>query len=669
MQSVHRDLGLRNLDRLPISIRRIASLAASENRTLEQVQHIWDLMGTPTLSDSQSRAFLPVFFAILDPARIPRPEVLEFFLTDAQAQDDVMSAFLGLKGIFRLGPTGAIGGAVWPRVWAWVDFVHIHRDHLGAGGMSLPSDMMRSLYLGFLLFAGELHDHPATYELMSAAPGFWHCILEAWKCLGGVDDPAHAWLNELVRLLADSAIDLYPERLEELIDSAGSLDHLAALVVDYIRTLIKQPFHAQDPLDNMYRLVMFIAIADKIPNDLGLGVARPLGPFGIALYAGGCAEELVPFLILLCDFDEPETDFVIHQCLKLIACMAFTSPTMLRPELFASGLLQALVMITLRYEARKWVIRDNVRYFLTMLIPAALVYFHVVVAYGDALTEVQDLISGDDFKRTGLYSDWKNLFALADERIEALAEYQSPGFKAQKACDNQECGIIQESSCFKRCSGCRVFYYCSVECQKKDWRHDHKNFCPSHESLLLSADAAEPKLTFTERSFLRTLLHRNYLKERRSICAQQARVLAKYDQAKHLPDALFTFFNYCDPAHPSIEVHPIDASDAEARADLQQIVACTENPEWLDVTQRASGSGGRYQLHAMRVNQMHGVFTVEGRRPTRTWVVPLRTDETDIYAGLIELSQKLRRGELGEADLMGEIDCLLEGASNLVEIH
>ena len=47
--------------------------------------------------------------------------------------------------------------------------------------------------------------------------------------------------------------------------------------------------------------------------------------------------------------------------------------------------------------------------------------------------------------------------------------------KACAACGDDECHLHLCNGCWKR-DGMR-FYYCSKECQTKDWKAGHKNFC------------------------------------------------------------------------------------------------------------------------------------------------------------------------------------------------
>ncbi|KAJ7612224.1 hypothetical protein FB45DRAFT_940130, partial [Roridomyces roridus] len=597
-------------------------------------------MDTPTLSRSQRLAFLAVFFPSLDPARIPRLEELS-----ADVKEVIACADVALDATFRLRQEGSIGLSLWPCVWPWVDFIHIHRKDLDGRIDFLPE---RDFYVYFTLFAAAYRGHTATYELISATPGFWACLVKFWRFLPqlGSPDQRFVLLGHLTGFLADSGVRSHPERLEEMIDAAGSISRFARLVEYLIPTVVTHDTSdTRSPLNHINDLMLFIDDALQIPEDHTLEelISVPLSPLVVALYThSNCAEELLAAVLLPCDSQEERAGVVIDQCLILIRRMVMASPpTLWLSKLLARGLLRALILITLRTDARGWKLENHVRFSLDLIIPGGLVYLNTVVAYRDAFKEVQDLLWGDDFKNTvpALYETWQNFLSVAEERCEALAKYQLPSFEAQKACDSQTCGLILESSCLKRCSGCQTFYYCSVECQRNDWELGHA--CRTHGNLLLSGRAG---LNFSERSFLRALIHQKYLKERRSIYAQQIQVLSQYDLAVHSA-ALFTLFDYCNGAFPGITVYPIVLDDAETQERLDEHLN-TDSPEWEDLTERAMLGKGRYQLHGIRII---------GRLSMRTWVVPLRTDGDKVLSGVVRLAYKVRRGLVAEADTMGRL--------------
>ncbi|KAJ7614973.1 hypothetical protein FB45DRAFT_1109365 [Roridomyces roridus] len=202
-----------------------------------------------------------------------------------------------------------------------------------------------------------------------------------------------------------------------------------------------------------------------------------------------------------------------------------------------------------------------------------------------------------------------------------------------------------------RCAGCHAFYYCSQECQKTDWRVGHRNFCASHQGLLL-AEHDDRNLSFKERSFMRALIHHKYLKAQGAICFEQVQVLAAHP-AESEPPLLFTLFDF-DRCPPVVQVHEVGNLPKRV-ADL----VGTDSAEWTDIVERAERDGGYTQLH--------GLCVTDGEGP-RVWLIPLRTDIPLIHEGLKPLADRVRLGELGDQyELLGEIRRVLD--EEVTEIH
>ncbi|KAJ7610444.1 hypothetical protein FB45DRAFT_875799 [Roridomyces roridus] len=259
-------------------VKRIAFLAAADTRTLAQVQHARKLMDTSALSNSQRMAFLAVFFPVLDPARVPP---LEDLSADAKTIEDFTCADVALQATFHLRPQGEIGLSLWPRVWPWIDFIHKR-----AGNLSLPdSSPQRLFYIDFTLFVGAFH---------------------SWTFLIQIENPhgCSLLLDVLSRFLAACDVHSHPERLEEIVDAAGSINTFADLVEDFIRTIVE---HSRSPLDHLHRLVVFLDAADELPEERDHEwLSSPLGSLVLALFTcSNYAAELVAAVLHLCDRQEP----------------------------------------------------------------------------------------------------------------------------------------------------------------------------------------------------------------------------------------------------------------------------------------------------------------------------------------------------------------------------
>ncbi|KAJ7622241.1 hypothetical protein FB45DRAFT_870455 [Roridomyces roridus] len=142
------------------------------------------LMDSSPLSDSQRLTFLPVFFSLLDRARIPAAEVLEEIDQYPAIVEDISCAAMALDTIFALSPKAATGLSLWPRVWPWVQFIHVHHASLDTLGIALLQ-----YSVGIVHWASGFRFHAPTYALMSSTPRFWAYIIDCWTLLTNAEDP------------------------------------------------------------------------------------------------------------------------------------------------------------------------------------------------------------------------------------------------------------------------------------------------------------------------------------------------------------------------------------------------------------------------------------------------------------------------------------------------
>ncbi|KAJ7113653.1 hypothetical protein C8R44DRAFT_741235 [Mycena epipterygia] len=473
--TMHPAVQIQSLQALPLSIRRIATVACGHNRSLEDVERANDLL--VELSEPHRKAFLPVFFANLDPADIPTPEQFELF--HPHTRDNISRAVLSLDTIFHI------------------------RIEMG------------------------------TYALMCATPGFRVVLGKIWTFLPQVSEPnrLEMVLNDLRGFLADcGATD--PKNLAEIVEGAGgTLGDVADLVVN---------------------LLCFVAEADLYPKAETQWLLVPLGPLRILLFSG---------------------------CFML-------------EEALITDLLRAIVTCATLPCARK--INHHLRDLLRRAIPSGLIYYYVVVQLQSSRAAVEELVSTDAFKNSSVYGEWEHFMTVTDDRFDVLADVAYP---AEMACDNLKCDIIDEKPAFERCSGCKLVYYCSRECQIADWREgSHRKACRSYESasLTLKATAELSKPIFTVR-------------------------------------------------HLQIEVHSV------AHSPLSTVLQ-EAGEEWTDFIARAARSEGRFQLHVMRV--LDGTATPH-------WVIPLRCSSSYMFDHLRDLAQQpINEGIMDEiSDLRGRPRC------------
>ncbi|KAJ7613028.1 hypothetical protein FB45DRAFT_1065153 [Roridomyces roridus] len=661
---MHPDLHMRNIERLPSATQTLALNAVAKARRHTDLLLLMKAMHTPPkLPTSQKLAFLPVFFSNLDLDMIPGQEQLEKLGHDSRrareiiCAQDIMCAEISLAGLGYFDCLGGdVGISLWPRVWGWFQFIQQYRDHL-SGVLLTPAV---SFHVDLIRFIRVFRGHPETYDLMWTTPRFWTCILKAWSFLPLIEDyeERKLMLHTLAEFLGSSNARPDSELLAEMVEAAGSVDNLARLVLDFVRSIITLPLseHAH-PVGYLSNILLFVTRAGGCPDGEFDLLFTPRQPLFSALFTLNFEQELLSAILFLCEHADPHTPRLLGTCMLLIRHMVVSSPpNMWLAVLLQRGILRALISVTPRTVSRgsraETRLHDQVQAFLRD-IPTGLVYYYPMLAFKKAFNEIQGSISRATFKDHSLSAEWEKFLASASEFLDALDEFHSPSFLISKACDNLQCGSINESKTMAgRCSGCQAFYYCSRECQKTDWKAGHRNSCHSHKGLLLAEDD-DSNLFHRERSFMRTLIHRKYLEERRAICNQQVRVLATHPTDSQTPPILFTLFDFCK-SPPVVKVHVV--------GDLPKRVADlvgSAGAEWADVVRRAERDEGYTQLH--------GLCVADEAAP-RVWVVPLRADVPLIYEGLKALADRVRLGEVREEEeIMREIDHFLD--VNVTEIH
>ncbi|KAJ7635536.1 hypothetical protein DFH06DRAFT_1436089 [Mycena polygramma] len=209
---------------------------------------------------------------------------------------------------------------------------------------------------------------------------------------------------------------------------------------------------------------------------------------------------------------------------------------------------------------------------------------------------------------------------------------------SRRACDNVECGRIQEKKEFRRCGGCRQLLYCSQNCQRLDWNSGHRESCAWHlrrrkEFLLDDRPRAA--------AFMRALVHHAYKLTR----LETYKILV--EEWAIQPDTAFFVLYDSRSGGTTGTVHrashmPPDEADARY---------------WADMVARESRSGGRMFLHVMRVREGAG---------ERDWVIPLRSETSKIPDALKRIAAE--GASLDPKEVEERINKLLE-EDEVMEIH
>ncbi|KAJ7628165.1 hypothetical protein DFH06DRAFT_1480594 [Mycena polygramma] len=651
---MHPILEVRNIQRLPPSIRRVALAACRENpsfTTLRRVEQLSD-----SASDSQKPYFVPVFFLSLDPTLIPTSDELESPRSDTWNR--VACAATSLHAIFSLivaikyPEAEEVGEYLWPRVWSWLHFIDGHEEHLPS-----PSPISEATYVRFLIFASSISGSINSPTICST-PGLPVIIGKAWLAFPSSEETKPAAFEPLLRNLGTFIGNLNfknPSNFAEIVEGAGgTLDDLARLVLKYIRHIIAGEGLWEWGSQGVYTRWLVFFLHDSPSKSTSH--LHPLREELLdMLRHHEFIQELVAaiFLILpardsllagtrLCDRAKSIMDS--FELLERLLTTRMGHRWL--PDALDAGLLRLLADCTTQFPEE---LDHTVGHFLTKLLPDGMVYYHVVAAVENALDKAAEDPCAPDFE--ALSEDWGEFIELAQSRI-TIKQDLHPYMVSIQACDNIECLKTQSRSRFGRCSGCNSFYYCSRECQTVDWkRGGHREHCASYTTLTLAESKLCP-LDFHERHFLRALAESFYDENVCEINAQQAKSMAHDASHSGIVITLFDFIQ--NPMQ--ITLGPLPESSVAKR--LGEIGA-----EWSNIVARAVNSRGRLHLHVILVPQDTG---------QRFWVVPLRTSSSRIHDALLQLAMNLPE-DCDDRYIVDEVETIRDRdeleSEELVELH
>ncbi|KAJ7814463.1 hypothetical protein B0H13DRAFT_458065 [Mycena leptocephala] len=142
------------------------------------------------------------------------------------------------------------------------------------------------------------------------------------------------------------------------------------------------------------------------------------------------------------------------------------------------------------------------------ILSGSLVYLSVLLQLKASIDELDIPIDGHTFQGFPISDKWEALWSVLQPRWALMKVYmEREKASVKSACNNVACCIIRPRSELQRCSGCRACNYCSRACQVHDWRQGgHRQICGCN------LDDPPDNVSRRDRSFLRVLLHEDYLR-------------------------------------------------------------------------------------------------------------------------------------------------------------
>ncbi|KAJ7130708.1 hypothetical protein C8R46DRAFT_1236146 [Mycena filopes] len=611
---MHPALDPSKLSELPFSLRRFATQAASgsEPDVLKVLEHV--------RTNANSNRFLPLVWSLLDPARVPDTADLDCPAPARATLAPLIMADHALSILEQVDPRHVPSGVyslLWPRVWPWMELIHIYRPLLPH---VLGVDPLSHRF--FAIIFCILVDS-ATRPLVDATVGVYTFAGVTWSriCLKHPSPTERAAITGLHHLFVGSEWPF--ANLEELIDGTGGLRPFARLVREHIAGM-KAYCNSASGL-YMTCLSRFLHLVygwtTRWPHLLS------------AFRAARLVRTLTATLIALAEFDllQPEVDgtdaaTVLAGCFSLLedlVCGAEDRRFACLPEALHAGLLRALVAVS-SLTLPGVDAGPQLRHWIRRVLPGAMVYYPVVSAtLGNRPSA--EITANERFTKSSAYPDWLALLRVIATRTSSLEVFRSPQYLPLKFCDNYtkvqisrhcrlrnltspytSCKNIKRASESQCCSGCRGAHYCSLECQRVAWNDGHRGLCAKVQFRVESF-----RNHFTRRrheAFLRHMVLQDYKASKTAVL--RAQVL--FARANPTIPQLCTLFDYSENGECTIRVvAPTDAPLRSSGAAAARLTNSATNLHYVLIASNVNWRGAMvYCLRSTNTILEDGVFRI-----------------------------------------------------------
>ncbi|KAJ7176320.1 hypothetical protein C8R43DRAFT_557158 [Mycena crocata] len=229
---MHPSFHMRNLERLPFRIRRMAVAAAKGS--VDEVQKIMVLVAThPNVS--MRSLFLPVCWVNLDPCAIPTPHDMDVLISNCtelaecrnRVDDLPKGPFLALqtlKHIKDIPPRALVD--LYPRIRAWLPFFDTYGGHIRTAPKKGGVDWYA------MVFALDMTRLPMS--LVDRQPGIGIFTAKAWKAFVATGAADKFGFPELMAFIKSHSGITCDRHIAEYVEGAGgSLEDLAQIISDH----------------------------------------------------------------------------------------------------------------------------------------------------------------------------------------------------------------------------------------------------------------------------------------------------------------------------------------------------------------------------------------------------------------------------------------------------
>ncbi|KAJ7058043.1 hypothetical protein C8F01DRAFT_1255932 [Mycena amicta] len=455
-------LRLKALEKIPLSTRRTASAAVEGSITGMAL-----VVEQCSKSSTVALDYLPVVFALLDPRRIPSPDVF---------------------GPLRLATNNPhnLYRALWPRIWSWMQFFELYSELRGSSGYTITcGKLARSI--------AHMSDSRRLVELVRSTPGAIKFFARLWASL--VHQPASPdrvyGLTAVYEFLGPGYVGWNALQSQQLVEGIDVVDWRIDLGSYVLKHIVSFSQSSEDR--DRTQLVGLISICQGLVSRSKQQVSNR----GDDMLNRGLIATLAK---TLCVVSTQDDDKVVD----LILCVlygAFTIPQKFcdyLAEAVHAGLLDAAFALAQNNDMGE--IQDRLEVLICDILRPAMVYHSVVQAAQKArLPDMHQTYFNEE-----MGEHCSNLARLVREQSRLLIFYQSAAYQTKRMCSNPACFKVVPETMLRRCSIRLHAFFCNKDCQRSALELEHRVTC------VALYDEGEHPVKKRVDHFLRVMLHRDY---------------------------------------------------------------------------------------------------------------------------------------------------------------
>ncbi|KAK6991799.1 hypothetical protein R3P38DRAFT_3290496 [Favolaschia claudopus] len=645
--TIHPHLRLSSLDKLPIMKRRLAkSITASAGPLTQQTVSEFATVMKNRQSTTICNDFVPVFYFLLDTARIPQIPAF-----DSDSPDNDVAHFYLSLGSFHLARRKKIFPDLWPRLDVWCYYFFQHEE-LISSTIGLGAPQTKQFYLEMMHFLRYISSASPSNHALIISDRKSHILAgRAYRCFS---DEADFFGQQHALLMVRDILTMGKVRLGDVLEGfGGDISDLARLIMRHCELGVPWTAPSTDKPD-LATFVIGLNILVRL-DESGDDKKDAPRPMCAALIPLGFVKIIIKAGLVLGKIPSPIPEH------SVLMCTCLTSLQHLLETDTGNGVLQTavhfgLLNFLLAASSKKHsslVVDICVGCLLVDVLTSFTVYYHVLEEMQKA--SALDIVSLAERMplSSKLARAWRTFGSALRARLELRDSFNAdPSIQSRNICGN--CGVILPKLNFKRCSECRWITYCSTECQALDWDARHRVSCAEENIYRLKI-----RTTYTrkEYSFLRFLIHHSYTTSKSAIA------LAHVLRWEEDPDAwVCTILDYAS--------FPVRMETIGGPQDMGRHMVHTGK---RDTEAEADGKGmgmgreeGMFGVVEKSTKVMVRMPMAEAGR-TVPWLF-LVARESGLVRELREIAARRRVGrggcgeeEKGEGELREEVERVIEG--------